>query len=734
MTPWYGKHLTGGAERQARQLAERFADRGHQVEAITTTAKSPNDDWAGNHFPEGESTLAGVNVRRFRVDRRDRDGFDRANAFFLSQPLGPRRLMLPETHVQAFLEENVRSRALLEHLKEHGADYDAIIFLPYLYGPTLAGLPLVRERAWLQPCLHHECYAFVPHVETIFHQAKGLLFNSDGEYELALRLYGPGIRDKSYVVGQWIDEPLQAEAAGGRVGPFAPSRERYILYLGRRDETKNVGLLIESFLMYRRQNYATTLKLVLAGVGNTSYHDEPHGVIDLGVVSESQRDLLIDHCLALFQPSYNESFSRVVMEAWARNRPVAVNAQCISTAQAVRRSEGGWLATTKSEWIDVTRLVDALVPTQLAEIGKRGNEHYRRTATVDGVMERYEDALRLGARPAQPAAHVHHVLPSADLCDDLVRRALTIDARLREAGFESTIDTQPEARIPIPKGAILALHSPLQGDLDRALAFGGDLVLFHDTASFMFADVDIARLASRVRLAFASDEPAANFLRQSGARDVKIFPFAVAMRCWDVDPQAGLLDELGDGKVNCLFAGRLEEQSCCEQLIAAFAFLLSLEVDARLVIVGTLDQEIRYHQHLLRMVSDYKLEERVRFLSPTEPGAVSAAYQTATIFWSMSETRRAQCCFVDAMAFDVPILAYAAEHVVPLLQEGGLLFNAKDDLLRSAALAKLVARDPELRSRMIIAQEARRAAFVPSAFAEYEHLPELLGRVGVAAG
>ena len=673
-------------------------------------------------------------MRRFRVDRRDRDGFDRANAFFLSQPLGPRRLTFPESHVQTFLQENVRSRELLEHLKQHGAEYDAIIFLPYLYGPTLLGLPLVRERAWLQPCLHHECYAFVPQVETIFHQAKGLFFNSDGEYELALRLYGPGIRDKSHVVGQWIDEPLQAEAAGGKVGTFAPSRERYLLYLGRRDETKNVGLLIESFLMYRRQNYATTLKLVLAGVGNTSYHDEQHGVIDLGVVSESQRDLLIDHCLALFQPSYNESFSRVVMEAWARKRPVAVNAQCISTAQAVRRSEGGWLATTKSEWADVMRLVDALVPAQLAEIGKRGNDHYRRTATVDGVMARYEEALRLGSGRGSKGVHVHHVVPSGDLCDDLVRRALTVDARLRDVGFETTIDTQPQARLPIPKGAILALHSPLQEDLERALAWEGDLVLFHDTASFMFADADIARLAPRARLAFASDEPAANFLRQYDVRDVHVLPFAVGMRCWDVDPQADILTELGDGRVNCLFAGRLEEQSCCEQLVAAFAFLLSLEVDARLVIVGVLDPELRYHAHLLRMISDYKLEERVRFLSPNDPGAVSAAYQTATIFWSMSETRRSQCCFVDAMAFDTPILAFAAEHIGPLLDEGGLLFNTKDDLLRAAALAKLVALDAELRSRMVAAQEERQSAFLPTAFSVYERLPELLGRVAVAAG
>jgi glycosyltransferase involved in cell wall biosynthesis len=701
---------------------------------LTTTARSPSEDWGTNRFPAGETLESGVRVHRFRVERRDHDAFDRANSFFLSQPLGQRRLSLPKAHVDSFIEQNISSKALLAHLHEHGPAYDASIFLPYLYGPTLAGLPLVRERAWLQPCLHHECYAFVPQVASVFHQAKGLLFNSDGEYELALRLYGPGIRDKSYVVGEWIDEPLQAPGTGRRVGTFAPARERYALYLGRRDETKNVGLLIESFLLYRRQEYATTLKLVLAGAGNTSYHDETHGVVDLGVVSESQRDLLIDHCLALFQPSYNESFSRVVMEAWSRERPVAVNAQCISTAQAVRRSEGGWLATTKGEWADVMRLVDTLAPAQLAALGRRGNEYYRRTATREGVMERYETAMRLRTRPQFSTARVYHLVPSLDLVEDVTRRALTVDEWLRGAHCATTIDAQPRNRGPLPDDAVLTVHSPLPEDLERAAAFAGDVALFYDAGAFEGADDGVRALVPNLSLAFATDERSAEVLRNAGARDVEVLPFVVGMRCWDVDPDPDVIDALDDGRVNCLFAGRLDETSCCEQLIEALAFLLSLEVDARLVIVGMLDPTLRYHAGLLTMIAEYKLQDRVRFIASTDAGAVAAAYRMATLFWSMSEGRNSLCSFVDAMWFDVPILAYASECAAPLLDQGGLLFTTKDDLLRTAALAKLLVDDASLRARLITAQEERRAAFVPEPMPGYARLERLTGRVGLAAG
>ena len=714
-------------------MAERFAARGHQVDALTTTARAPSEDWGTDYFPAGVTLEAGVDVHRFGVDRRDRDAFDRANAFFLSQPIGQRRPALPKLHVEAFLEQNINSHLLLQHLREHGGFYDALIFLPYLYGPTLTGLPLVRDRAWLQPCLHHESYAFVPQVAGVFHQARGLLFNSDGELELALHLYGPGIRHKSYVVGQWIDEPLPAQT-GGRIGQFAPHRERYVLYLGRRDETKNVGLLIESFLSYRRQNYATMLKLVLAGVGTTSYHDETHGIVDLGVVSESQRDLLIDQCLALFQPSYNESFSRVVMEAWARERPVAVNAQCISTAQAVRSCEGGWLATTKNEWADVMRRVDAFDATQLAELGRRGNEYYRETATVEGVMERYETALQLKEPRAGPRGHVYHIVPSLDLTDDCVRRALTIDEWLRKHDCATTIDAQPRNRGPIPEGAILALHSPLAGDLERALAFGGDVVLFYDAARFEQATDALAELAPWLRLAYAGDEPTANFLRELGVRDVEILPFALTMRCWDVEPDPALLAELNDGRLNCLFAGAIREESCCEQLLSSFAFLLSFDVDARLIVVGALDRGNRYHADFAQMMEDYKLQERVRFLAPDDASALAAAFQAATLFWSMSESNHSQSNFLDAMSFDVPILAYATAQNAALLGEAGVLFKSKEDLVRIAALAKLLLREADLRSPVIAAQEARRAALVPDEMPEYQRLGWLLGRVRVEAG
>ncbi|MBF0508837.1 MAG: group 1 glycosyl transferase, partial [Deltaproteobacteria bacterium] len=78
--PWFGRGLTGGAEQLAWQTASRLAERGHQVEALTTCCREFSSDWAKNHYRPGNYEEGNIIVRRFPVDRRDHDRFSRVNA------------------------------------------------------------------------------------------------------------------------------------------------------------------------------------------------------------------------------------------------------------------------------------------------------------------------------------------------------------------------------------------------------------------------------------------------------------------------------------------------------------------------------------------------------------------------------------------------------------------------------------------------------------------------------
>ena len=100
------------------------------------------------------------------------------------------------------------------------------------------------------------------------------------------------------------------------------------------------------------------------------------------------------------------------------------------------------------------------------------------------------------------------------------------------------------------------------------------------------------------------------------------------------------------------------------------------------------------------------------------PGKVSntqlqAFYQTAHLYWSMSEHEGFGIPLIESMWFDVPVLAFKSSAVPETLEKAGLMFTTKKDLRSLAALAKILVWDPELRAKVISAQRERRRAFLP---------------------
>jgi glycosyltransferase involved in cell wall biosynthesis len=403
VTPWFGEDGTGGSQILSTQLVRELFAPAEGIDVLTTCSRSFEDDWSKNYYNEGTERARNVTIRRFGVRARDTETFNRANGFLLSQPPGWLRNhthCIPETIAAAFCAENIASPDLLKYLADWGRGYKAVIFTPYLYGPILSGVELVADRAYLQPCLHDEAYAYLPQVKNMFHAAKGLLFNSESELALAQRLYDPAIVSKSFIVGHWVDEPSSSVKSEGRRGI---PREPFILYVGRTDSTKNVDAVAQAFLDYRRYRPASRLQLVLAGNGTMQIPAGP-GIVSLGTVSDARKRRLLSTCLALVQPSMNESFSRTVMEAWSYGKPVAVNGKCEPTSAAVSECGGGWVASSTHEWIDVFSSIDRAGEKKLQELGERGRQYYFVNGTAERVLERYRVALDLDRSASHIAA------------------------------------------------------------------------------------------------------------------------------------------------------------------------------------------------------------------------------------------------------------------------------------------------------------------------------------------
>jgi glycosyltransferase involved in cell wall biosynthesis len=797
--PWFGAELKGGAEQQAFQVATRLAARGTtDVEVLTTCCRSFQDDWATNHLPPGLTEEHGLSIRRFPVGARDREAFDRVNAKLLAMtPLDLRAGVSPvgARDAEIFTTHNINSPALLEHLRAHGGDYQAFIFIPYMFAPTTEGLPLVAARAFLQPCLHDEPAAYFPAVENLFHRARLVLFNSDGERELAARLYGgASVFPRSVVVGEGIEQ--SAFANRPQLNEALPAELRagasFVLYLGRRDEVKNTHLLIRAFRRFKERaatKPAKRLKLVLAGAGARSYDEREQGILDLGLVSEETKAALLVACRALFQPSRNESFSRVLMEAWSYGgRPVAAHRECLATSIAVERAGGGWLAATEDEWAQAFAHVAALPDAELAEIGARGRRYADEHADWDKVITRYEELLdsnlnsdaelsnsdtQANFTPVQTSAGktsnvsfaaqtstksftaVHQLLPDIGYGDAISNQAINIRDYLRSRGYAAEIfvkrrDERMNREASLFDPALikntdaLIYHHSIGSELTAfAVAHeGAKCLVYHNiTPAEYYAPyrpgfawmletgrAHLPRLARHFACSVGDSAFNAEELAACGFPAPGVLPIICDPAKWNFRADTRVMERLQDGRVNLLFVGRIAPNKKQDELVRAFAHYRELDADSRLIIAGEGRASDPFYARVLNAIAARGLGEHVIVTGQITDAELLAYYRTAHLYWSLSEHEGFGVPLVEAMWFDVPILAYKSTATPQTLGAAGLTFESKDDLRAAATLAKLLTRDDEnLRGRSIAAGRERREAFTPARV--HSILDELLARM-----
>jgi glycosyltransferase involved in cell wall biosynthesis len=753
--PWFGKALKGGAEQLAWQVSNRLADRGHSVEVLTTCCASFLDDWSVNNLPSGVEQIGNVSVRRFKVDKRRGDLFSHANCFGLALP--PEKLKAGVNPFSAgtaelFVTENINSLALERYLKKNKENYHSFVFLPYLYGVILNSLEIVKEKSWLQPCLHNEAYAYLPAVEKCMRECHGILYNSLGEERLASDLFGPGIVRKGKVVGVGVESlNIPLSDLPRSVAGLDLQREQYVLCLGRRDQTKNTSLLVQAYKIYREKNPVSPLKLIIAGPGDEQFGAEEEGVYDLGLVSEEDKEALLAGCKALFQPSRNESYSRVIMEAWFYDRPVAVHGECLATALAVEAARGGLQASRVEQWAELFSVFAQMDETECLAYGKKGREYAKQFAEWDSVIARYEQVLDLSSeetcavkeeKPNKLTA-IHQLLPGFAYGDAISNQAIIIREYLREKGYVSEIITEHldpgmahEASLfkddkGIIAGAGLIYHHSIGAGLtDFVIQHAGPkaLVYHNVTPPAMVCDNDPALaaileqgirdlqvLAPHFSVSVGDSQFNSRDLEDNGFVSPSVLPIVVPPEKWNIPADPFMMDRLQDGKDNILFVGRLIANKCQHDLIEAFSTYHAMYGNCRLILVGGFIKEESYYQSLKQQVLDAGLKDDVLFAGKVPDSILHACYRCSHLFWSMSDHEGFGVPLIEAMWFDMPVFAYKSSAVPETLGEGGLLFTDKQDLQKLAVTARLLIHDPELRDTIITGQRLRRETFVPEA-------------------
>jgi glycosyltransferase involved in cell wall biosynthesis len=296
--------------------------------------------------------------------------------------------------------------------------------------------------------------------------------------------------------------------------------------------------------------------------------------------------------------------------------------------------------------------------------------------------------------------------------------ALTIDDDLRT---EVRPFGDPAARL----GDITIFHFALPSAMTQAFATltGARVLQYHNiTPAAFFAPYDaglfrlaalgrreLATLVGHVELALGDSEFNRQELEATGFTRTGVLPIAVNTERITAAPRRPALEKiLGDGLINILFVGRIVPNKRIEDHIR-LAEMYKRYVDSyyRFIFVGRYDGLPRYYAQVRALISEFQmLPDRFWFTGPVPDEDLAAFYRWADVYVSLSEHEGFCVPLVEAMAADVPVLAYGAGAVPETLGGAGVLFSPKDLEFAAEMMGTLVY-DHAVRQQVINGQRRR---------------------------
>jgi len=302
--------------------------------------------------------------------------------------------------------------------------------------------------------------------------------------------------------------------------------------------------------------------------------------------------------------------------------------------------------------------------------------------------------------------------------------ALTIDDDLRG-------DVRPFADPAATRGDVTIFHFALPSPMTARFAAldGAKILQYHNiTPAAFFAPYDpqlfrlaalgrreLATLAGHVDLALGDSDFNRRELEALGFTRTGVLPIAVnTERITAAPPRPALERILRDGLINVLFVGRIVPNKKIEDHIR-LAEIYKRYVDSyyRFIFVGRYDGVPRYYDQVRALIAEYDmLPDRFWFTGPVPDEDLAAFYRWADAYVSLSEHEGFCVPLVEAMAADVPVVAYAAGAVPETLGGAGLLFAPKD-LELAAELLGSVVYDRGVRARVLDGQRRRLQDFAP---------------------
>jgi glycosyltransferase involved in cell wall biosynthesis len=295
---------------------------------------------------------------------------------------------------------------------------------------------------------------------------------------------------------------------------------------------------------------------------------------------------------------------------------------------------------------------------------------------------------------------------------------MTIDDELRE---DIRLFTDTAAR----QGDVTIFHFALPSPMTEAFAslHTTRVLQYHNvTPAHFFAPFaphlfrlaalgrrELATLAGKVDLALGDSEFNRRELETLGFARTGVMPIAIDLRRITEAPARPALEEILDDELtNILYVGRIAPNKKIEDHIRlAEHYKRYVDAECRFIFVGKHDGVPRYYAMVRALIDRYRmLPDRFVFTGPVPDEDLATFYRMADAYVSLSEHEGFCVPLLEAMAADVPVLAYSSSAVGDTLGGAGVEFFPKDLEFAAEILGSLVF-DEDVRARVVAGQRRR---------------------------
>jgi len=188
---------------------------------------------------------------------------------------------------------------------------------------------------------------------------------------------------------------------------------------------------------------------------------------------------------------------------------------------------------------------------------------------------------------------------------------------------------------------------------------------------------------------------------------IDVLPILIPFSDYEKKPDAKVIRKYrNDGYTNILFTGRIAPNKKQEDVIRAFyMYQKYYNPKSRLFLVGSSGGMEAYSNKLKGYVKELELKN-VIFTGHIKFDEILAYYTLADVFLCMSEHEGFCVPLVEAMCFDVPIIAYDCTAIGDTLGGAGIMLSGKDPL-EAAGMVDYLMQHPEVKEKVVQGQRER---------------------------